>query len=313
MISGYFSFGDILKNAWQADTFHFEPDITAVASNNSVISKETHSYHACMTSMSSWRGLLARTNRTAKDWLAEWWQLLHLGAVLLLLALSPSSYKRNNRLVLARHLYDNTAPILTGFTVLCALISLVLTRIVATTALSYGLSHYALQVVIRVLVLELIPLTAALFVAVRCTIPDGAELAGLRARGELDALRRQGINPLHREVLPRVVSGIFSTVMLAVLSCVVALVVAYLTVYGFGLAGLAGYTRLFGQVFNPAVTLIFVLKTLFFSLAVSLIPVASALYGVASETRTSAELRGLVRMFAVILLVEVLSLVGNYY
>lgn len=267
-----------------------------------------------MTFTSSRRGLLARTNRSVQHWLMEWWRLAHLGAVILLLTLSPSSYKGSNRQVLARHLYDNTAPILMGFTVLCALISLVLTRIVTTTALSYGLSQYALQVVIRVLVLELIPLTAALFVALRCTIPDGAELAELQARGDLDALRRQGINPIHREVLPRVVAGIFSTVSLAVISCVVALVVAYLAVFGFGLAGLPGYTRLFGQVFNPAVTLIFVLKTLFFSLAISLIPMASALYGLAeSNTRTSAEMRGLVRMFAVILLIEMLSLVGNYY
>jgi phospholipid/cholesterol/gamma-HCH transport system permease protein len=47
---------------------------------------------------------------------------------------------------------------------------------------------------------------------------------------------------------------------------------------------------------------------------VSLIPMASALYGSAVDnTRTSAEMRGLVRMFAIILLIEVLSLVGNYY
>ena len=71
---------------------------------------------------------------------------------------------------------------------------------------------------------------------------------------------------------------------------------------------------LFGQVFTPAVTLIFIMKTLLFSLAVSLIPMAFALYGTAvNNTRTSAEMRGLVRMFAVILLIEVLSLVGNYY
>ena len=267
-----------------------------------------------MTSTSSQQGWLYRTNRSALHWLMEWWRLAHLGAVLLLLTLSPSNYERNNRRVLARHLYDNTAPILGGFTVLCALISLVLTRIVTATALSYGLSQYALQVVIRVLVLELIPLTAALFVALRCTIPDGAELAELRSRGDLEKLRLQGIDPIHREVLPRVLAGIFSTAMLAVLSCVVALVVAYLAEYGFRLSGVAGYSRLFGQVFDPAVTLIFVLKTLFFSLAVSLIPMASALYGLAeSNTRTSAEMRGLVRMFAVILLIEVLSLVGNYY
>ena len=258
--------------------------------------------------------LLGWANHAAQQWLAQWWRTAYLGAVLLLLALSPSSYKRRGRALLVRHIYDNTAPILLGFTLLCALISLVLTRIVTTTALSYGLSQYALQVVIRVLVLELIPLTAALFVALRCTIPDGAELAEMQGRGELDTLRRQGINPVHQEVLPRVVAGIFSTVTLAVLSCVVALVVAYVAVYGFNLAGFAGYTRLFGQVFGPAVTMIFIMKTLLFSLAVSLIPMASALYGSAnSNTRTSAEMRSLVRMFAIVLLIEVLSLVGNYY
>ena len=272
------------------------------------------SYHESMTSNSPWREALARTNHNAQHWLAQWWRLAHLGAVLLLLALSPSSYKRAERLVLARHIYDNTAPNMTSFSLLCAIISLVLTRIVTTTALSYGLSQYSLQVVIRVLVLELIPLTAALFVALRCTIPDGAELAELKARGDLDRLKDQGINPIHREVLPRVMAGIFSTITLAVLSCVVALLVAYVAIYGFNLAGFAGYTRLFGQVFTPAVTLIFVMKTLLFSLAVSLIPMASALYGTAANsTRTSAEMRGLVRMFAIILLIEVLSLVGNYY
>ena len=107
-----------------------------------------------MTLTGSWRELLARTNRSAQHWLGQWWKLLHLGAVLLLLALTPSSYKRADRLVLARHVYNNTAPIMTSFTLLCALISLVLTRIVITTAFSYGLTQYALQVVIRVLVLE---------------------------------------------------------------------------------------------------------------------------------------------------------------
>lgn len=265
-------------------------------------------YHGRMTI------LIDRANQTAQQWLAAWWRLVHLGALILVLTLSPSSYSRDNRSVLARHIYLNTAPILMGFTLLCALISLVLTRIVITTALSYGLTQYALQVVIRVLVLELIPLTAALFVALRCTIPDGAELAELQGSGALRRLQQQGVDPIRREVLPRVAAGIFSTVTLAALSCVVALVVAYLAIYGFRLSGVAGYTRLFGQVFSPEVSLIFVLKTVFFSLAVSLIPMASALYGMGeSNTRTSAEMRGLVRMFAVILLIEVTSLVGNYY
>ena len=84
---------------------------------------------------------------------------------------------------------------------------------------------------------------------------------------------------------------------------------AYLGVYGTSLAGLPGYTRMFGQVFTPAFTLVFVLKTLFSSLAVALIPTASALHPGPGMT----ELGGLARMFALLLLIELVSLMGNYY
>lgn len=250
-------------------------------------------------------------------WLRGWWKLVHLGAVLLVLALSPSSYRAAHRPQLARHIYSNTAPILMGFSLVCALITVVLTRIVLTTALSYGLTQYALQVLIRVLVLELIPLTAALFVALRCTIPDGTEVAALQVSGALDRLRTQGQEPIRTEVLPRVVAGLLAGVTLAALSSVVALVVAYLVGYGFTVSGLPAYTRMFGQVFSPAVCLILVLKTVLFSMAVSLIPMASALYGLrglhGQSVRTSTEMHSLVRMFALVLLIEVASLMGNYY
>ncbi|AOG24925.1 MlaE family ABC transporter permease [Acidovorax sp. RAC01] len=251
--------------------------------------------------------------RTARRWALAWWRILYLGAVVLVLVLSPSSYGRGTRGALARHIYLDTAPVLVGFTALAALLSLVLTRIVVVTALSYGLSRYALEMVIRVLVLELIPLTAALFVAMRCTIPNGTQVARLRQSGSLEALRRRGADPVRVELLPRVIAGVFACVTLAALSCVVALVMAYLGVFGFNLAGLPGYTRMFGQVFTPSVTLLFALKTLFFSLAVALIPMAAGLHGDEGRTIEGSELGGLARMFAVLLLIEVGSLMGNYY
>ncbi|HZY19789.1 MAG TPA: ABC transporter permease [Ramlibacter sp.] len=243
------------------------------------------------------------------------WRIVTFGAVLLVLALSPSSYRRADvRMALARHTWLDTAPILAGFSMLVTLLTMVLTRIVVVTAQSYGLSQYALEMVIRVLVLELIPLTAALFVALRCTIPNGAALAEMRHSGRDEALRRRGIDPVLLEVFPRMLAGAFSTITLAALSCVLATVLAYLAVYGFTLAGLPAYTRMFGHVFSPTVALIFALKTLFFSLAVAIIPMASASRRLATPgTRASAALEGLVRMFAVLLLLEALSLVGNYY
>lgn len=268
-----------------------------------------------MTSAPLWYSRLGHTGSAPLRWLAGWWRIVLFGATLLVLAMAPSSYRAaRTRQALARHVYLDTAPILLGFSVLCALLTLVITRIVVVTALSYGLSQYALEMVIRVLVLELIPLTAALFVALRCTIPNGAALAEMRRIGQFAALRREGVDPAVAEVLPRMLAGVFATITLAALSCAVALVLAYLAVYGFSLAGVTGYTRMFGHVFNPSVALIFVLKTLFFSLAVSVIPMASGLYDVEGDgSRATAALQGLVRMFAVLLVLEALSLVGNYY
>jgi phospholipid/cholesterol/gamma-HCH transport system permease protein len=267
-----------------------------------------------MTVLSQSAQRLSHTGRAPLRWLAGWWRIVFFGASVLVLAMSPSSYSRGTREALMRHVYVDTAPILAWFTTLCALLTLVITRIVVVTALSYGLSRYALEMVIRVLVLELIPLTAALFVALRCTIPNGAALAEMRRSGHFEALAARGLDPVVTQVLPRALAGIFATLTLAALSCVVALVLAYLAVYGLTSAGIAGYTHVFGHVFDPAVALIFALKTLFFSFAVSIIPMASGLYDLEGDgSRESAALQGLVRMFAVLLLLEAASLAGNYY
>ncbi len=240
------------------------------------------------------------------QWVRDWWSLINVSATLVVLALSPSSYRGAKRTTLYWHVVRNTAPVLLGFSLLSAIVTVVLTHIVLTTATSYGLTQFALQVVIRVLVLEIIPLTAALFVALRCTIPAATELAQM-----------QGLRQMQTEVLPRVVAGMVAGITLAAQSCIVALVMAYITAHGFNSAALPAYTRMFGQVMTPAVTLIFFFKTLLFCLTVSLIPMVSVLQE-ARQNRTyhlssSVEMRAMVRMFMVILTVEVTSLVGNYY
>ena len=243
-----------------------------------------------------------------------WWRSIYLAAVILVLVLSPSSYQRGSRRMLAQQIYAQTAPVLTGFTLLAALLCAVIARIVMVTAQSYGLSRYALDLVVRVMVIELIPLTAVLFVAMRCTIPAGVQVVQMRMRGQFSAWNAHGVDPIRAAVVPRAAAGVFAALTLASLSCIVALVTVYLSLYGFSLAGFEGYTRVFGQIFTPTLTLVFVIKTWFFSLAVAIMPLASALYTpVARHRQGGAELGGFARMFAVLLLIEVISLMGNYY
>jgi len=249
--------------------------------------------------------------RRVAAWLLGWWQIVHFGAVIGVMALSPGSYGAHQRRAIARHIVLDTAPVLVWFTLLSSLICMVIARIVVATAQSYGLTQYAHEMLVRVLVIELIPLTAALFVAVRCTIPHGAEVAVLRLRGVLQAERSRGVDPLRHEVLPRAVAGMFTVALLAVLAGVVALVLAYLATYGFTTWALASYTRTVGRVFAPTMVVVFLLKTFMFALAVVLVPLGSALYD-ATRSRISAEVRGLVRLFALLLLIEATSLVGSY-
>ena len=224
----------------------------------------------------------------------SWWQIIHFGAVALVLALSPSSYDKVNRSVIAKHIYMSTWQVLLWFTTLCALISLVLVRIIVVTALSYGLSQYALEVVVRVLVLELIPLGAALFVVLRSNM----EISPTLAEGSM-----------RTEVVPRVIAIAFSVITLAAVSSLVALVMAYIVVYGFSPWGFAEYTRMVGRVFDPGIAVAFILKTVLFSLAVSIIPIASAM-----QTRhkfiaaMNSVPKGTVRLFLALVLIEGASL-----
>lgn len=248
-------------------------------------------------------------------WLGSWWRLFHFAVLIIATALTPSSYDRRHRPALARQLVIGTAPNLLWFTVLSALVSLVLIRIVVVTALSYGLSRFALEMVVRVLVLELIPLTAALFVALRSTLPAGFEFAQQRgAGGALSATVVSSASLLRGEFFPRVAAGMFAVWLLAAVSCVLALVLAYLSLYGFTPWALQGYTRVVGQVFDPSVALILALKVIFFSVAVGLIPMASSYFdGSISRLRATHGLSDMLRLFSVILLIEVASLMGNYY
>lgn len=254
-----------------------------------------------MNTQASSPGILQRVHQGAVAGLHGWWRLLHFSVLMFSLALTPASYGRAQRPILARHLVAYTLSNLAWFGVLSALVSLVLIRIVVVTSQSYGLSRFALEMVVRVLVLELIPLCAAAFVALRATLPAGLELAQRR-----QAASAANGGELQREFFPRAAAGVFAVWMLAAVSCVLTLVLAYLSLYGFTPWALAGYTRVVGQVFNPAVTLILVLKIVFFSFAVGLIPMATS-------NRISHDLGDMVRVFGMMLLIEIASLMGNYY
>lgn len=273
-------------------------------------------------------------------WMLGWWEILFFGAQALVMGLSPSSYRLDTARIVARHIYQSMGSILPWYTILTALISLIMTRIVVVTALSYGLTQYALEMVVRVLVLELLPMAAALFVAMRYMAPMSSDIAALQRESLLGSWREDQ-TVLRDELMPRVLAGVVSVLTLTAVSAVVALLIAYLVVYGPSPWGFDAYTRMVGRVFSPAVALGFAVKSLLFSLAVGVIPVAAALINeplaklnaqlttavnipVKTQVRPQASSSigltlanlgesGLVRLFLVIFMVEAATLMIKYF
>lgn len=243
---------------------------------------------------------------------ASWWHLLHFSAIVLVMALSPSTYNRANRAITSQYIYASTWQVLPWFTALASLLSLVLIRIVVVTAFNYGLSQYALQMVVRVLVLELIPLSAALFVALRAGLTFNPGLSDTALLARSMPASRLSIERLRNELVPNVFASAFSVLTLAMISSVIALVLAYVTVYGLSLWGLPGYTRTVGHVFDLVVTLGFLLKTILFSLAVAVVPMAANLEAARQTATANTVQPGAVRLFLVLLLIEAASLAVKY-
>jgi phospholipid/cholesterol/gamma-HCH transport system permease protein len=250
----------------------------------------------------------------ALRYLNSWWYTIHLGAFALVMALSPSTYNRASRHTTSRYIYSSTWQVLPWFTLLSALISLVVIRIVLVTAKSYGLSHYALDLVVRVLVLELIPLAAALFAALRYSMAFDAGAAGLVRDGlSEDEVKGAAMQRLRRDLVPQVIANAFAVLSLAMVSSAIVLVLAYLNVYGFSPWGLQDYTRTVGRVFDPQVTIGFALKTVLFGLAVAVIPTAAILDLQRFPRRIASTMQpGALRLLFVLLLIEAASLAIKY-
>ena len=258
--------------------------------------------------------------------LADWGAIVHFAAMTVVLAFTPSTYRREHRGLIVNKIYSATWQVLPAFTLLSALISLVLIRIVVVTAKSYGLSQFALEVVVRVLVLELIPLSAALFVVLRTSVaamvqhspqPQAAGHALGQGQGQGQGEGQGHGTWVVGQELSNAIASAFSVLTLTAVSSVLALFLAYVVVYGMSPWGFDDYTRMVGRVFDPAVVIIFVLKTLLFSLAVAVVPSASQWLATRSNDArqdgvpTSLSV-GTVRLFFLLALIEGASLAVKY-
>ena len=262
---------------------------------------------------SAFRRALGQSGGAFLAWASSWWRVFHFGAVALVVAASPSAYDRETRNVMARQIYFTALQILPGFMFVATLGCFLVMRAVIAVATVYGFTEYAQDLAMRVLVLDLIPLFVALFVALRSGSAIGTEIVLMHINGELDALQRRGADPMRHALVPRVIGSTVSVLALTAVGGAIALALAYYGVYGLSPWGLEDFTRSVGQIFDPTATFGLGLKSLLFGLTVAVVPITASLdMPRVMRLAPIGVMNGMVRLFLMLALIEGASLASRY-
>lgn len=247
------------------------------------------------------------------DWFLAWGRAARFGFAVVAAALSPRLYSPRARAATTRQIYITAWQVLPGFTLFAALLGLVVVEITLAAARRFGLEQYALELTFRALVLEMIPLLTALFVALRSGAATMTEVAMMRMSGELEELAAAGIDPFEREFLPRVAASAVSVFTLTTLACLLVLALTYLLMYGLSPWGFSPYTRTIALVFSLPALVGFLVKSIAFGIAVALIPISAGLEATkAPASVPDAVMGGMVRLFFSLGLIEIFGLAIKY-
>lgn len=249
----------------------------------------------------------------AVRWFRAWGRAARFAFAVVAAVLSPRLYTPNARIATTRQVYFTAWQVLPGFTLFATALGVVVATITLDAAREFALEGYALELIFRALVLELMPLLTALFVALRSGAVISAEIAMMRNAGEFHDLASAGIEPFEREFVPRVAAAAASVFALTTLACAFVIALSYVLMYGASPWGFEPFTRTVARVFTPLALGGFVLKSVAFGVVVGVIPISAGLDATRDPHSVPvAVMGGMVRLFFALGMIEIVGLALKY-
>jgi phospholipid/cholesterol/gamma-HCH transport system permease protein len=257
--------------------------------------------------------IVERTGAKAVAWWASVYSVLSFLAEALSTLAQPATWNRATLDTIVKQIYFTAVQILHVYLIYVVVISWVIISITLSTARNVGLLDTATEMIIRVLVLELLPFLTALLIALRSGSAINTEVALMKVYNELDALAHCKVEPMLFEFLPRIAGGIASVIGLTILGGVLTLLLAYLAIHGVSASGLTPFATTIASVFDMKVLVGLAVKCGFFGLAVTALPIAAGLDTPKKPFMVPVSvLRGMMRVFLALVLIEVVSLALKY-
>ncbi|OPY89994.1 MAG: putative phospholipid ABC transporter permease protein MlaE [Syntrophus sp. PtaU1.Bin208] len=230
-----------------------------------------------------------------------WRAIVHL--------LDRRTYNKATQLVIVIQLYFTAVQILPLFIYISALMGLLMMGIVLDTIKQLGMTEYLGNILMGFIFTEVCPFMTVLLLALRSGAAINTEVAVMKVNKELDTLSVFNIDAFDYIVVPRILSGIISVILLnGIFTLVLLASGALFSRMIFGL-GFDAYLHILVTSAEFSDLVILILKCATFGFFITLIPIH---YGLTASNELSsipiAVLNGMNNIFIAIVIIEVLSL-----
>jgi len=223
--------------------------------------------------------------------------------------LMPSSYNPAVRLVVTRQIFFTAVQILPLFLIVALGFGTGVVGVVVAGILRLDLVDQAGGLVVNLLVLELAPVITALLIGLRSGSGINAEMATMAQTGELRTLELFDIDRTIYLFLPRIIATMVAMALLTGIFALVVLTSAYVFLFLYVETGLNEYLNTVMHSLTGSVAAALLAKSLLLGFLIAFIPLYSGLKAPSGPTGIPiAVLKGMVRLFLAIAVVELLTL-----
>jgi phospholipid/cholesterol/gamma-HCH transport system permease protein len=255
--------------------------------------------------MSVWENL----GRRATLMLKAFADTIVLAGRVLIRIFRRKTYSSAMREVLVNQIYFTSVQILPVFLIVSVIFGSLLIGIVFQLLKEFGLTEFFGHVLMGLIVTELSPFLAVLLITLRSGSAIGAEMAVMKVNREIKTLETFRIDIIDFLVVPRVINGVISIMLLSSLFSIVLLGSGILFSWLIFGMSIDVYTNILlnSTIFSDILITLF--KCAIYGFFITLIPIRFGLR--ASHELTTIPIavsRGMVNVFAAVLMIEVLSL-----
>jgi len=232
-------------------------------------------------------------------------EVLHFTKLVIIHFFLPSSYHPAMKSVLLKQIYFTVVQILPSFLLIGLFFGSTSVGYVMSLALHYGLRDQIGPIVVGFIFYEFAPLFTALLIALRSGAAVNTEIAVMQVSGELNSLKKFNIGLIDYLFLPRLISGMVSSVSLSVLFAMLMLLGGYIFSFLYMDMNLHTYSYLLVNSIELEHLLFLIGKSMAFGFVIMFIPIYNGLTTLkAFNAIPISVLNGMVRLFVAIFTIE---------